>query len=137
MAQGIALSMTSGNMQPIQDGSWTKRMHPGLSGASGVMAATLAQQGYVGPTETYEGRFGLFPCFLGAHAKDADLNIIREGLGQRWEFPRTGSIAALAYLGARGYRPFSRHHRFALLAAPRLNPAYSEQLCDLKLFCRY
>jgi 2-methylcitrate dehydratase PrpD len=88
MAQGIALSTTSGNMQPMQDGSWTKRMHPGLSGASGILAATLAQQGYVGPTEAYEGRFGLFPCFLGAYAKDADLGLVRDGLGERWEFPR-------------------------------------------------
>jgi 2-methylcitrate dehydratase PrpD len=89
MAQGIALSMTSGNMQPMQDGSWTKRMHPGLSGASGIMAATLAQQGYVGPREAYEGRFGLFPCFLGEHAKNADLGLVRDALGERWEFPRT------------------------------------------------
>lgn len=89
MAQGIALSTASGNMQPMQDGSWTKRMHPGWSGASGIMAATLAQQGYIGPTEAYEGRFGLYPCFLGQHAKDADLDIVRNGLGERWEFPRT------------------------------------------------
>jgi 2-methylcitrate dehydratase PrpD len=89
MAQGIALSMTSGNMQPMQDGSWTKRMHPGLSGASGVLAATMAQQGYIGPTEAYEGRFGLFPCFLGQYARDADLNLAHDGLGQRWEFPRS------------------------------------------------
>lgn len=88
LAQGIALSMTSGNMQPMQDGSWTKRMHPGLSGASGIMAATMAQQGYNGPREAYEGRFGLFPCFLGEHAKDADLGLVRESLGEHWEFPR-------------------------------------------------
>lgn len=88
MAQGIALSTTSGNMQPMQDGSWTKRMHPGLAGASGILAATMAQQGYIGPREAYEGRFGLYPCFLGPYAKDADLSLVREGLGERWEFPR-------------------------------------------------
>lgn len=88
MAQGIALSTTSGNMQPMQDGSWTKRMHPGLSGASGILAATLAQQGFIGPAQAYEGRFGLFPCFLGAYAKDADLGLVRDALGERWEFPR-------------------------------------------------
>lgn len=89
MAQGIALSMASGNMQPMQDGSWTKRMHPGLSGASAVTAATFAQQGYIGPREAYEGRFGLYPCFLGPHAKDADVGLVRDELGLRWEFPRT------------------------------------------------
>jgi 2-methylcitrate dehydratase PrpD len=80
--------MASGNMQPMQDGSWTKRIHPGLSGASGILAATLAGQGYVGPREAYEGRFGLYPCFLGPYAKDADLGLVRDGLGERWEFPR-------------------------------------------------
>ena len=88
-AQGIALSTTSGTLQPITDGSWTKRMHPGLSGASGITAATLAREGYVGPTEAYEGRFGLFSCFLGAHAKDADPAIVTNALGEHWEFPRT------------------------------------------------
>ncbi|MGZ5141530.1 MAG: MmgE/PrpD family protein, partial [Burkholderiales bacterium] len=87
-AQGIALSMTSGNMQPMQDGSWTKRMHPGLSGASAITAVTFAQQGYVGPREPYEGRFGLYRCFLGQHAKDADLSIVTDALGQRWDFLR-------------------------------------------------
>ena len=89
MAQGIALSMTSGNLQPIQEGSWTKRMHPGWAGASGVTAAAFARSGYIGPSEAYEGRFGLFPCFLGAHSGSADLALVTEGLGEQWEFGRT------------------------------------------------
>ena len=89
MAQGIALSTTSGNLQPMQDGSWTKRMHPGWAGACGITAATLARAGYVGPSEAYEGRFGLYPCFLGQHACAADVGAITRDLGERWEFPRT------------------------------------------------
>jgi len=88
MAQGIALSTVSGTMQPMQDGSWTKRMHPGWSGVCGITAASLAQQGFVGPSEAYEGRFGLFSSFLGEHAKNADLSLVTDGLGERWEFPR-------------------------------------------------
>jgi 2-methylcitrate dehydratase PrpD len=76
-------------MQPMQDGSWTKRMHPGLAGASALTAVSFAQQGYVGPREPYEGRFGLYASYLGAHAKDADLSIVTAGLGERWEFVRT------------------------------------------------
>src|SRR5215472_4528819 len=49
MAQGIALSMASGSLEFLQDGSWTKRMHPGWAGVVGIMAATLAQHGFVGP----------------------------------------------------------------------------------------
>ena len=89
MAQGIALSTASGNLQPMQDGSWTKRMHPGWAAACGITAATLARAGYVGPSEAYEGRFGLYPCFLGQHASSADVGAIARDLCERWEFPRT------------------------------------------------
>ena len=89
LAQGIALSTAAGNLQPMQDGSWTKRMHPGWSGVCGITAASLAQQGFIGPSQAYEGRFGLFPCFLGQHAGDADLSLVTSGLGERWEFARS------------------------------------------------
>ncbi len=88
VAQGIALSMASGNMQPMQDGTWTKRMHPGWAGVAGVTAATLAKHGFTGPAAAYEGRFGLFPHFLGPHFAAANLDAITAKLGEHWEFPR-------------------------------------------------
>jgi 2-methylcitrate dehydratase PrpD len=88
LAQGIALSMTSGTIQVIQEASWTKRMHPGWAASSGITAATLARQGFIGPSEAYEGRHGFFPQFLGEHFKNADLNLLTDGLGEKWEFPR-------------------------------------------------
>ena len=89
MAQGIALSTVSGTVQPAQDGSWTKRMHPGWSGVSGITAAMLARQGFIGPTEAYEGRFGLYPCYLREHAAQADLSLASRDLGAHWEFMRS------------------------------------------------
>jgi len=80
--------MASGTMQPMQDGSWTKRMHPGWAAVSGITAATLAREGYIGPGEAYEGRFGLFTAFLGAHAKEADVSSVVNALGEEWQFPR-------------------------------------------------
>ncbi len=88
MAQGIVLSTASGNMQPMQDGSWTKRIHPGWAGVGAVTAATLAKHDFVGPSEAYEGRFGLFPHFLGQHFKGADLGAVTRNLSEKWEFPR-------------------------------------------------
>ena len=89
LAQGVALSFTSGTLQPLQEGSWTKRLHPGWAGASGITAATFARAGYVGPAQAYEGRFGLYTCFLGEHHAGAQPQSIIEGLGENWEFTRT------------------------------------------------
>ncbi|HYC46212.1 MAG TPA: MmgE/PrpD family protein, partial [Burkholderiales bacterium] len=63
-AQGIALSLASGTMQPMQDGTWTKRLHPGAAAASAITAAALADGGFTGPAEAYEGRFGFYNMFL-------------------------------------------------------------------------
>ena len=89
LAQGVALSVTAGTLQPLQEGSWTKRLHPGWAGASGITAAAFARAGYVGPAQAYEGRFGLYTCFLGAHAAGAQPGMVVEGLGDTWEFTRT------------------------------------------------
>lgn len=85
MAQGIALSTAAGSMEFLQDGAWTKRMHPGWAAVSGVTAATLARHGFVGPRAAYEGRFGLFNSHLGPLAADCDLSLATAGLGEVWE----------------------------------------------------
>lgn len=85
MAQGITLSMASGSLEFLQDGAWTKRMHPGWAGAAGITAAALARNGFIGPKATYEGRFGLFASHLGTLHDPAALPIATEGLGEVWE----------------------------------------------------
>lgn len=47
-AIGIAATMASGSMQFLEDGSWTKRLHPGLAARAGIQAAQLARAGYDG-----------------------------------------------------------------------------------------
>jgi 2-methylcitrate dehydratase PrpD len=86
-AQGIALATASGTVQPMQDGTWTKRFHPGWAAASGVVAAFLARAGYTGPTVAYEGRFGFYNVFLGTHAAQAEPASVGSRLGDRWDFP--------------------------------------------------
>lgn len=84
-AQGIALSVASGSLEFLQDGAWTKRLHPGWAGAAGITAATLAKHGFVGTRAAYEGRFGLYNSHLGPLAQQCDLSLITEGLGATWE----------------------------------------------------
>ena len=84
-AQGIALSLASGSLEFLEDGAWTKRLHPGWAGGAGITAATLAKHGFVGPRAAYEGRFGLYHSHLGALAASCDLGLATAGLGEVWE----------------------------------------------------
>jgi 2-methylcitrate dehydratase PrpD len=84
MAQGIALSMASGNREYSSDASGTKRLHPGWAGVAGISAAVLAQGGFTGPRTAYEGRFGLYATHLPAENKP-DLAPATSGLGSTWE----------------------------------------------------
>jgi 2-methylcitrate dehydratase PrpD len=85
-AQGIALSLASGSLECLEDGAWTKRLHPGWGAASGITAATMAKHGFVGPGAAYEGRFGLYASHLGPDLlAKADLAMATADLGQVWE----------------------------------------------------
>ena len=85
-AQGIALSLASGNLQFIEDGSWTKRIHPGWAAACGITAAALAADGFPAPREAYEGRFGLYRSHLTPAALEAcDFSAATAALGSAWE----------------------------------------------------
>jgi len=70
MAQGIALSMAAGSLEFLEDGAWTKRMHAGWAAQSGITAAALGREGFVGPTRAYEGRFGVFNSYLQGGLED-------------------------------------------------------------------
>ena len=85
-AQGIALSFASGSLQFVEDGSWTKRIHPGWAAASGITAAALAADDMPAPQQPYEGRFGLYRSYLPpAELAACDLSLATSGLGDIWE----------------------------------------------------
>ena len=85
-AQGIALSLASGNLQFLEDGAWTKRLHPGWAAQAGVQAAKLAAHDIPAPTAPYEGRYGLFHAYLGPELQaKVDLALGSAGLGSVWE----------------------------------------------------
>ena len=59
-ALGIAGSMAGGIIEYLAEGAWTKRLHAGWAAQSGIRAALLASQGFVGPRTVFEGVHGLF-----------------------------------------------------------------------------
>ena len=86
-AQGIAASTASGVQVFLEEGAWSKRLHPGWGALAGITAAHLARSGFVAPTRPYEGRFGLFDSHL--HEGTADHDKIARGLGEEWRFLET------------------------------------------------
>ncbi len=80
-AFGIALSQSSGSMQFLNDGSWTKRSHVGQAAQNGLNAAILASEGFKGPKEAFEGKWGYFNSFVSG----GDLSKALEGLGEKFE----------------------------------------------------
>lgn len=81
-AQGIAASTASGVQVFLEEGAWTKRMHPGWGALSGITAAYMAQAKFVAPSRPYEGKFGLYETHL--HGTQPLPDKIVEGLGQQW-----------------------------------------------------
>jgi 2-methylcitrate dehydratase PrpD len=93
-AFGIALSQAAGSMQFLVDGAWTKRLQVGYAAMSGLIAASLAREGFKGAVEAIEGRAG----FLRAYAPNPVLEKAVEGLGQVYE---TMAIAVKPYPSCR------------------------------------
>lgn len=82
-AQGVALSVASGSLEFLEDGAWTKRLHPGWAAVGGITAAAMARHDFAAPGAAYEGRFGLFSLYLKEEVKNLDR--ATRGLGGTWE----------------------------------------------------
>ena len=116
-AQGIALSMAAGSLEFLEDGAWTKRMHPGWAAASAVTACALARSGFVGPKRAYEGRYGLFNAHVDP-THPFDIGLCTAGLGETWEML---NVAIKPYPACHFNHAFAdaalelrRQHEFAL-----------------------
>src|SRR6204780_4612161 len=81
-ALGIAGSMAGGIIEYLAEGAWTKRLHAGWAAQSGIRAALLAKQGFVGPRTVFEGVHGLFHGF--AHTIEGDYDALIGDFGDRW-----------------------------------------------------
>lgn len=85
-AFGIAGSQASGSLQFLENGAWNKRYQVGEAAMKGLMAASLAAEGFHGAAEALEGRHG----FLRGYSDGADPSRAVAGLGETWETLRIG-----------------------------------------------
>ncbi len=93
-AFGVCLSQTSGTLEFLADGAWTKRFQVGNAAMHGLTAATLAREGFIGPASPIEGAHG----FLNSYAPHPVFEHAVAGLGERFE---TLSIAVKPYPSCR------------------------------------
>lgn len=83
-AQGIAGSMVSGLMAWNSEGSFTKRLQAGHPAMNAVIAARMAEKGFNGPSDIFEGKDGLLHAY--SYLDHFDSKFITEGLGSDWTF---------------------------------------------------
>lgn len=79
-ALGIAGSMTAGILEFSKSGGMVKRLHLGRAAEAAVLATALARDGFTGPAEIIEGKFG----FLNVYCRDADPARLTAGFGSTW-----------------------------------------------------
>ncbi|QEL27332.1 MmgE/PrpD family protein (plasmid) [Bosea sp. F3-2] len=121
-AFGIVLSQAAGSMQFLENGAWTKAFQVGHAASAGLLAATLARQGFRGASRAIEGTAG----FLHAHAPNPNIDIAAAGLGQVWE---AAEIAIKPY-------PACRFAHAAMDAIVSLRERHSLKLDDvLEITC--
>jgi 2-methylcitrate dehydratase PrpD len=81
-ALGIAGSLGSGLLEFSKSGGgMVKRLHLGRAAESGVLAATLAKNGFSGPTTVLEGKFG----YMNVFCHEGDASRLTSGLGDVWK----------------------------------------------------
>ncbi|MBO9354944.1 MmgE/PrpD family protein [Bordetella petrii] len=88
-AQGIAASTASGLQVFLEDGAWTKRLHPGWGASAGITAAQMARAGFYGPRRPYEGQFGLYETHMQTRADQVDADSVMNALGHEWTLLET------------------------------------------------
>jgi 2-methylcitrate dehydratase PrpD len=85
-AFGVALSQSAGSLQFLHEGGWTKRSHVGQAAMNGVIAATMAHEGFRGAIDPLEGKIG----FLNSYAPNPNHSSAIEGVGDVWELLNVG-----------------------------------------------
>jgi 2-methylcitrate dehydratase PrpD len=80
-AFGLVGSQAGGLMQFMLSGSWVKRLHAGWTALTGVMSSRMARDGYTGPIDVLEGKYG----YCRAYSTKYDTTAITRDLGKVYE----------------------------------------------------
>ena len=84
-AVGIALSQAAGSMQYLENGAWTKRLHPGFAAHDALVSLALARAGVRGAARALDGRYGLLTAYSSAPTPQH----LVDRLGERWVLTET------------------------------------------------
>jgi 2-methylcitrate dehydratase PrpD len=85
-AFGVAGSQAAGSLQFLDNGAWNKRYQVGAAAMNGLIAATLAREGFRAAAAAIEGRHG----FLAGYSDGADPARAVAGLGRDYETLKIG-----------------------------------------------
>lgn len=85
-AFGVSGSQAAGSLQFLLNGAWNKRYQVGAAAMNGVVAASLAREGFIGSTESVEGKHGL----LVGYSDNAHPDKAVADLGQVYETMKIG-----------------------------------------------
>ena len=83
---GIAGSQAAGSLQFLVNGGWNKRYQVGAAAMNGVIAASLAGEGFLGAADAIEGKHGL----LVGYTDNPRPQMAIAGLGDTYETLRIG-----------------------------------------------
>src|SRR6267143_3825590 len=112
-ALGIAGSLCGGLLEFARgDGGMVKRLHLGRASEAGVLAASLAADGFAGPRTVLEGEFG----FLKVFCTEFDESQLTRGLGEEFLVSTTVlkryPCHATAHAAVRAVRDLQAEHGF-------------------------
>ena len=87
-AQGIALSMASGTLEFLEDGAWTKRLHPGWAASRGSSPRRWQRPAMSARPRPIPAASASTAAFLGGD-EGCDYALATAGLGETWELLET------------------------------------------------
>jgi 2-methylcitrate dehydratase PrpD len=132
-ALGIAGATSGGLLEFARsgNGAMVKRLDVGRSAEGGVLAASLAAEGYTGPNTVLEGPFG----FLKVFCVESDATVLTRGLGERFEtmsiMMKRFACHITAHTAVEALLDLRRTHGFAASDIASIHVAGSERMATI------